>query len=894
MKITKRLLFANILAIAGGISATAQVSVPSTFKHIAIDGSFNDWTGVPLAYTASAGPANAIQYENVYIANDQNNLYVRFTLYSPRPAAFQNSYDNLFVDTDANAGTGFTVGGIGSEMLIQWGGGYQEAAGNFNAGNIQGLGWNIAGSPDATDFELAISLSATNAADQTPVFPGSTIALVLEGDDTTYASVEFAPTSGGFVYTFASAPAVLTTNLPLVALQDSSWEVNASGIDLGTNWLDSAYDDSQSPWTTGAGLFGYTPTPAAYPAINTPLASSGQNTCYFRTHFSWNNLPDNVAFVVTNYLSDGAAYYVNGVEVDRVRMPAGTISYATSASSTNSPVGHADLLDIPAGVLQIGDNLLEVEAHQAAASSADMVFGLSFTAAAQYPVRNLDDTQPGDRLVVAGTPTTFSANLLASGPLSYQWLKNSNPISGATNATYTIPSVIYTDAGSYALQASNPISTNTTRAALLTVSNAPLSLVDATLPADVVAVAGQALTLSSAVAGSPPLQYQWYQGNNPIPGATNSSYTMPFLVASNAGAYHFSVTNQADGTNSRMASVVVLADMVAPVITQISGASTQIVVNFSKPLDPASAASTAHYSVSGGSITGAAVNPANAAQVILATGSALNFGVVYTLSVNGVKDLFGNTVVSSVAFARDITIDGSFGDWDGITPVYSGPSLSTSLAADFENIYVYNDENNYYFRVTLWHDIDPTYGQFPAYANLYFDTDNDVNTGHLPGTIGAELLTETGAGYQEKNGSFNEGGINGLNWSCLPASPNSDFEFSISRSATYASDGLPVFTTNALNFHFEGQTASWAAVNEVPAGGVLSYTAVSMSVPSLPLGKLAVDNLSSNRAAVVWNSPGTLQMRNSLASGSWTNVPGASSPYVLSNSGGQLYFRLAQ
>jgi hypothetical protein len=544
--------------------------------------------------------------------------------------------------------------------------------------------------------------------------------------------------------------------------------------------------------------------------------------------------------------------------------------------------------------LQLGDNLLEVEAHQAPASSADMVFGLSLTAAAQYAIHNLDTTQPADLTVIAGNSTTFSADLLGSGPLSYQWLKNNSPIPGATNATYTIPSVIYTDAGAYALQASNPLSTNTSRAATLVVSNAPITLADATLPADVVAVAGQALTLSSSVAGSPPYQFQWYQGNNPIAGATNSTYTVPFLVASNSGAYHFTVTNPADSTNSRTASVLVLADTLAPVITQISGGSTQVVVTFSKPVDPVTAASAAHYLLGGVGITGANTNPVNAAQVILTTGSALNFGVLYTLSVNGVNDLFGNKVVMTGSFARDITIDGSFDDWDGIAPIYTGPSQTTTLAADFASIYVFNDADNYYFRVTLWNDIDPAYGEFPAYANLYFDTDNNVNTGHLPGTIGSELLLESGAGYQEKNGGFNEGGINGLNWACLPASPGTNFEFSFSRSATYANDGTPVFVTNVLNFHFEGQTDSWAAETEVPAGGVLSYTAVSTTVPNLALGRLAVDSLPGSRVAVLWNSPGTLQIRNSLTSGAWTNVPSASSPYVIPNSTGQYYFRLAQ
>ena len=83
------------LAIAGAcaavLSASAQVAVPSTFKTITIDGSFNDWTGVPLAYTAAEGATNAIQYENVYVANDTNNLYIRFTLYSPRSDTFANS-----------------------------------------------------------------------------------------------------------------------------------------------------------------------------------------------------------------------------------------------------------------------------------------------------------------------------------------------------------------------------------------------------------------------------------------------------------------------------------------------------------------------------------------------------------------------------------------------------------------------------------------------------------------------------------------------------------------------------------------------------------------------------------------------------------------------------------
>ncbi|HVU09009.1 MAG TPA: spherulation-specific family 4 protein [Verrucomicrobiae bacterium] len=177
----------------------------STYKHITIDGSFTDWTGVPLAYTAPMGSSNAIQYQNVYIANDQTNLYIRFTLYSPRTNAFANSYDNIFIDTDDNASTGYPVGGIGSEMLVQWGNGYQEKNGGFNEGGINKLGWAIAGSTDNMDFELAISRSATYASNNSPVFTNNTIAILLEGDDSSFNNVEFAPPSSGLVYTFATA-----------------------------------------------------------------------------------------------------------------------------------------------------------------------------------------------------------------------------------------------------------------------------------------------------------------------------------------------------------------------------------------------------------------------------------------------------------------------------------------------------------------------------------------------------------------------------------------------------------------------------------------------------------------------------------------------------------------
>jgi len=40
-----------------------------------------------------------------------------------------------------------------------------------------------------------------------------------------------------------------------------------------------------------------------------------------------------VILVASNYLSDGAVFYLNGAEVKRVRLPSGQVSFNTAATS---------------------------------------------------------------------------------------------------------------------------------------------------------------------------------------------------------------------------------------------------------------------------------------------------------------------------------------------------------------------------------------------------------------------------------------------------------------------------------------------------------------------------------------------------------------------------------
>ncbi len=78
-------------------------------------------------------------------------------------------------------------------------------------------------------------------------------------------------------------------------------------------------------------------------------------------------------------------------------------------------------------------------------------------------------TEPEHAIVSAGLSPTFSVIALGYPTPTYQWRFNGTPIDGATNATYTVPAVTATNAGSYDVVISNSAGATTSAAVPLTV-----------------------------------------------------------------------------------------------------------------------------------------------------------------------------------------------------------------------------------------------------------------------------------------------------------------------------------------------------------------------------------------------------------------------------------------
>nr|WP_254450703.1 fibrinogen-like YCDxxxxGGGW domain-containing protein [Aeromicrobium stalagmiti] len=179
----------------------------------------------------------------------------------------------------------------------------------------------------------------------------------------------------------SQAPAAETTTTPLVAV-GSAWSYFFdSAATVPTDWTTSA--SATSAWRSGAAPLGWGTSGPIATNIDVPAGGTRALTSYYRRSFTVADASAVKTLKLTTRADDGVAVYVNGVEVTRSNLPAGTLTpttYASSAVSTAAATSNPVTFDVPLGLLQTGANSIAVEVHSNYRSTPNASMDLSLVA----------------------------------------------------------------------------------------------------------------------------------------------------------------------------------------------------------------------------------------------------------------------------------------------------------------------------------------------------------------------------------------------------------------------------------------------------------------------------------------------------------------------------------
>jgi len=198
----------------------------------------------------------------------------------------------------------------------------------------------------------------------------------------------------------------------------SVWKYLDNGSDQGNAWRASGFNDNA--WKSGPAELGYGDAADNRPeatVVNSGPSSSKYITTYFRRAFLVPdpNLYTSLALGVLR--DDGVVLYLNGDEIFRSNLPAGTIGYRTNASTSiggNDETTFQQTTLNPA-LLRPDTNVLAAEIHQSSSTSTDISFDLFLhgTVGPSAPTLTIQDT---DQTVTLTWPATASDYWLESAP----------------------------------------------------------------------------------------------------------------------------------------------------------------------------------------------------------------------------------------------------------------------------------------------------------------------------------------------------------------------------------------------------------------------------------------------------------------------------------------------
>lgn len=221
-------------------------------------------------------------------------------------------------------------------------------------------------------------------------------------------------------------PPVLVTLIP----GNQVWSYEQSGTDLGTEWRDGDYDDSE--WPSGPAALALEGCGCLPEPIRTPLTFNQrqQSTFYFRSWFDFDTSQPVSSVQLTHLIDDGAVFYLNGREVARYHLgtPMSPVDYEDLASDTVSNASYEGPVPISATNLVHGPNLMAVEVHQTSLSSSDIVFGMKLEAV-------IATNSPVDAGVILNEVLANNLSFPEADGSTPDWIEIYNPSPDAVDLT---------------------------------------------------------------------------------------------------------------------------------------------------------------------------------------------------------------------------------------------------------------------------------------------------------------------------------------------------------------------------------------------------------------------------------------------------------------------------
>ncbi len=204
-----------------------------------------------------------------------------------------------------------------------------------------------------------------------------------------------------------SAPVVVAVTRPSLILPGATWKYLDNGTVPAAAWRSNLFNDAA--WLSGPAQLGFGDGDEGTVLNRTNANGTTNISFYFRRAFTVAN-PATVSMLSMRVMrDDGVVVYLNGAEVFRNNMPAGTPTATTLALTNATTFEESNFtftVSVPTALLVSGDNAIAAEVHQSSIGSSDLSFALA-----------LEDTstnRPPAPVVLAGPPNNSTYPLGAS------------------------------------------------------------------------------------------------------------------------------------------------------------------------------------------------------------------------------------------------------------------------------------------------------------------------------------------------------------------------------------------------------------------------------------------------------------------------------------------------